>query len=121
MGSRVLNKVELHFDADGLSVAVAPQGLFTLAGARPALSLTWPEITVLSATNIRAVGTPVLARVLRGALNVCRMRLDLPDQLTIGTNAWTMSVGVRRPAPELETALQQLRASGGPTPAVSPG
>jgi hypothetical protein len=51
------------------------------------------------------------------------MRLDLPDQLTIGTPAWTMTVGVRVPAVELTATLQQLLASreGGPAPAATRG
>jgi hypothetical protein len=64
VGPRVLNKVELHFDAQGLTVAVAPQGLFTLAAAHPVLALSWPEITVLSATTVPAGRTPLtLGRV----------------------------------------------------------
>ncbi len=120
IGSRVLNKVELHFDTDGLTVAVAPQGLFTLAAAHPVLTLAWPDITLLSATDTRQGPTPLLPRLARSLWKLCTMRLNLPDRLTIGTPAWTMTVGVRVPAAELTDALDQLRSSrdDGPAPAV---
>jgi hypothetical protein len=121
VGPRVLNKVEMHFDPIGLTIAVAPQGLFTLAAAHPVLTLTWPEITVLSATTIPS-GRPPLTpgRVARRALDVLTMRLDLPDRLRIGTEEWTMTVGVRMAADELAESLRQLLAgSEGPTPVVT--
>ena len=113
VGSRILNKVELHFDSTGLSVAVAPQGLFTLAPARPVLTLTWPEITVLSATTTRPRQRFSVKRLARATVNLLTMRLDLPDQLAIGTPEWTMTVGVRVDAVELAGALEELVAGRG--------
>jgi hypothetical protein len=123
VGARVLNKVELHLDREGLTVDVAPQGLFTLAAAHPVLTLTWPEITVLSATTARSARTPLTpSRVARRVFGVLTMRLDLPDRLMIGTPEWTMTVGVRVPADELAQGLRELLAgSDGPTPAVIAG
>src|ERR1700730_4116267 len=87
VGQRVLNKVELHFGNAGLGIAIATQGLFTLACARPVLNLTWPEITVLSTTCVPQ--TPRSARRLaRATVNVLAMRLNLPNQLTIATPEW---------------------------------
>ena len=43
VGSRLINKVELHIDGDGMTLAVAPQGLFTLAPAHPILVLGWGD------------------------------------------------------------------------------
>ncbi|GAC1317040.1 MAG: hypothetical protein NVSMB12_14470 [Acidimicrobiales bacterium] len=118
IGTRVLNKVELHFDSDGLTVAIAPQGLFTLAASRPVLALAWPEITALSATKARPP-LPRISSLVRAVLNVSTMRLDLPDQLAIATSAWTMTFGVRVAAAELNTTLQVLLAScGGPALAI---
>jgi hypothetical protein len=112
IGPRVLNKVQLHFDSNGLTVAIAPQGLFTLAPARPVLVLAWPEITVLSAETTRPRRmsfTP--GRLARSIVDVLTMRLDLADQLAIGTPTWTMTIGARVAAAELTTALQALLAS----------
>jgi hypothetical protein len=121
VGSRVLNKVELHFNSDGMTIAIAPQGLFTPGPARPALVLAWPEITVLSVTNTRPGPTPLTPkRLVRCVLNVLAMRLDLPDRLAIGTPAWTMTVGVRVSATQLTRALQELLANrDGPAPVVT--
>jgi hypothetical protein len=120
IGARVLNKVELHFDNQGLRVAVAPQGVFTLVAPRPVLSLAWSEITVLAATTTRARPSPLVPRLARSLLKVCTMRLDLADQLAVGTPMWTMTVGVRVGAAELTAALQELLAScGRPTPVVT--
>jgi hypothetical protein len=123
VGSRVLNKVELHFDDEGLTIAIAPQGLFTLAAARPVLALPWSEITVLSATKTQNSLMAISPRrLLRLALNLSTMRLDLPDRLAIGTRAWTMTVGVRVPADELADDLRDLVASrNGPSPAITAG
>ena len=123
VGSRVLNKVELHFAEDGLTVAVAPQGLFTLAYAKPVLVLAWSDITVLSATTTRTGPTPLKPLQFAHAIvNVLRMRLDLPDQLAIGTSDWTMKVGVRLAADELALALNQLLTGhAGPKPAITAG
>jgi hypothetical protein len=123
VGSRVLNKVELHFDDEGLTIAIAPQGLFTLAAARPVLALPWTEITVLSATKTQNSLMAISPRrLLRLALNLSTMRLDLPDRLAIGTRAWTMTVGVRVPADELAGDLRDLVASrNGPSPAITAG
>ncbi len=123
VGPRVLNKVELHLDRDGLTLAVATQGLFTLAAAHPVLTLSWPEITALSATTSRSARTPLTpSRIARRVFDVLTMRLDLPDRLTIGTPEWTMTVGVRVPADELAQGLRELLAgSDGPTPAVIAG
>jgi len=119
IGTRVLNKVEMHFDDDGLTVWIAPQGLFTLAASRPVLTLAWPEITVLSATTARRGPARLISSLVRSVLNVCTMRLDLPDQLTVGTTAWTMTVGVRVAAAELNSGLQELLATrDGPAPAI---
>jgi hypothetical protein len=121
VGSRVLNKVQLHFDSEGLTVAVAPQGLFTLAAARPVLAVPWSEITQLRATTTRPRRMSFTARrVARLAVDVLTMRLDLPDQLVIGTPAWAMTVGVRVTPTELTRALHELLASrDGPAPAVT--
>ncbi|HSS08472.1 MAG TPA: hypothetical protein VLL25_01210 [Acidimicrobiales bacterium] len=121
LGSRVLNKVELHFDSEGLTVAIAPQGLFTLAAARPVLTMSWPEITVLSATNTHAGRKPLTpSRLARRTFNVLTMRLDFPDHLMIGTPAWTMTLGVRVAANDLTRALRELLGNlDGPTPAVT--
>jgi hypothetical protein len=120
IGTRVLNKVELHFDNEGLGVAIAAQGLFTLAASRPVLSLAWPEITVLLATTTGpGPPPPLISSLVRSVLNVCTMRLDLSDQLTVGTAAWTMTVGVRVAAADLNSAFQVLLASRGrPGPAI---
>jgi hypothetical protein len=123
IGPRRLNKVELHFDSEGLTVAIALQGLFTMAAARPVLVLAWPEITALSATNTRPGPTPTRltpGRLVRAVVNVLTTRLDLPDQLAIATAGWTMTVGVRVAAAELSRAIQELLASrDGPAPAVT--
>jgi hypothetical protein len=121
VGPQVLNKVRLQFDREGLTVAIAAQGLFTLATARPVLFLAWPEINVLSVTTVRSERmSPALKRLVRSVVNVLTMRLDLPDQLTIGTPAWTMTFGVRVGAAELATALQDLLARrDGPSPVVT--
>jgi len=120
VGARVLNKVELHLDREGLTLAVATQGLFALAAAHPVLTLTWPEITVLSATTARSARSSVTpSRVARRVFDVLTMRLDLPDRLMIGTPEWTMTVGVRVAADELAQGLRELLGSSdGPTPAV---
>jgi hypothetical protein len=121
LGARVLNKAELHFDATGLTVAVAPQGLFTLAGARARLSLTWAEITTLSTTSLSPPSTAA-GRVARRVRDVLAMRLDLPDQLEVGTPEWTMTVGVRTASGDLARALQGLTETiVGPTPAITRG
>lgn len=121
VGSRVLNKVQLHFDSEGLTVAIAPQGLFTLAPARPVLVLAWREITTLSATTTRPRRASLAPKWLAHFVaDVLTMRLDLPDQITVGTPAWTMTVGVRVAAAELTAALQALLASrDGPAPAIT--
>jgi hypothetical protein len=123
VGSRVLNKVQLHIDLDGLTVAVAAQGLFTLAVARPVLFLAWPEITFLSVTTTDAGRMSVATRrVVHSVVNVLTMRLGLRDRLAIGTPAWTVTVGVRVAAAELTRALQDLLfGREGPSPAVTAG
>lgn len=119
VGSRVLNKVELHFDDQGLTVAIAPQGLFTAAAARPVVSLTWPEITSLSAAT-RPEPTRRTARWLTRGLDIVRMRLDLHDELAVATATWTMMVGVRIATADLVDALHELLLSvAGPTPLVT--
>jgi hypothetical protein len=67
IGSRVLNKVELHFDHEGLMVALAAQGLFTLATAHPVLTLAWPEITSLTPSTRTDQPGAAANRVLRAA------------------------------------------------------
>jgi hypothetical protein len=103
--------------------SIAPQGLFTLAAPRPVLALPWTEITVLSATKTQNSLMAISPRrLLRLALNLSTMRLDLPDRLAIGTRAWTMTVGVRVPADELAGDLRDLVASrNGPSPAITAG
>jgi hypothetical protein len=119
VGSRVLNKVELHFDNLGLCVAVATQGLFTLAPARPILTLAWPEITALAVTT-SGPRQLTAKRLARATVNVLTMRLDLPDRLAIGTPGWTMTVGVRVAAGQLAELLRELIAGlTGPAPAVT--
>ncbi|GAC1534000.1 MAG: hypothetical protein NVS3B12_14150 [Acidimicrobiales bacterium] len=112
IGTRVLNKVELHFDRAGLTVAIAPQGLFTIAAPRAVVVLRWAEITELSATT-RPVGTNALRRLWRRFVDVVTIRLDLPHELVVGTATWTMRFGVRVEASELSTALVNARASAG--------
>jgi hypothetical protein len=120
VGTRVLNKVELHFDPAGLAVAIAPQGLFTLAGAHPVLALPWEEITALSATTVQHAAESLPIRLARSALKVVTMRLNLPDQLTVGSGDWTMTVGVRMAADELTASLRDLLAGiDGPVPAIT--
>ncbi|MDP9073865.1 MAG: hypothetical protein M3N98_06740, partial [Actinomycetota bacterium] len=58
VGPRVLNKVRLHFDTEGLTVSIATQGLFTPAEARPVVILAWSEITALSVTSTRPGQSP---------------------------------------------------------------
>jgi hypothetical protein len=120
IGSKVLNKVELHFSTDGLHVAIAPQGLFTPATAHPVLTLGWPEITRVSMRPAHPGHAPApTMRAVRSAVKVLTMRLDLPYQLTIETAGWLMNVGVRVAPDALVPQLQQLLdASGGPTPPV---
>ena len=120
IGSKVLNKVELHFSCDGLNVAIAPQGLFTLATAHPVLTLGWPEVTRVSMRPSHPGRAPAATiRAVRSAVRVLTMRLDLPFQLTIETAGWIMNVGVRVAPDELGPKLQQLLdASSGPTPQV---
>ena len=121
LGDKVLGKVELHFNDDGLTVAIAPQGLFTLATAHPALTLNWAEISVLSMKPAHAgprSSSPV--RAVRSAVNVLAMRLDLPYQLTVETPDWTMRVGVRMAPVDLTAQLRGLLESrDGPTPQVA--
>lgn len=120
IGPKVLNKVELHFSDDGLTVAIAPQGLFTLATAHPVLELSWHEIRLLSTTVTRPgprSTTPM--RAVRSAVKVLTMRLDLPYQLAVETPEWIMSVGVRVAPDDLAAQLQQLLdGRPGPTPQV---
>jgi hypothetical protein len=120
IGSKVLNKVELHFGDAGLAVAIAPQGLFTLAAAHPVLELSWPEITRLSVVSAHPGKPPApRRRAFRSAVNVLTMRLDLPYQLVIETPEWVMNLGVRVAPDELASQLQQLLdGRGGPTPPV---
>jgi len=120
IGPRRLNKVELHFDDEGLTVAIALQGLFTMAAARPVLVLPWPEITALSATNTGPGPTRLTPRqLLRFVVNMLTTRLDLPDQLAITTAAWTMTVGVRVAAAKLSELQELLASRDGPAPAVT--
>ena len=115
----MLNKVELHFDDHGLTVAIAPQGLFTPAAARPVVSLTWPEITSLSATT-RPEPSRRTARWLTRGLDIVRMRLDLHDELAVATATWTMMLGVRIATADLVDALHELLLSvAGSTPLVT--
>jgi hypothetical protein len=119
VGSRVLNKVELHFDGHGLTVAIAPQGLFTPAAARPVVTLIWPEITSLSATTRPGPSRRTARWLARGA-DIIRMRLDLRDELAVATPTWTMMVGVRIATTDLVDALHELLLSvAGPTPLVT--
>lgn len=109
VGSRVLNKVELHFDGTGLTVAVAPQGLFALAEARPVLVLAWPDISVLRLTQAGAgPSRPNLGQLVRSAVNMLTMRLDLPNRLAVETPAWTMEIGVRTAPADLAHRLNEL-------------
>ncbi|GAC1534024.1 MAG: hypothetical protein NVS3B1_28510 [Marmoricola sp.] len=112
IGARVLNKVELHFDTAGLTVAIGPQGLFTAAAPRPVVVLRWAEITVLSATT-RPVETNSIRRLWRRVVDVVTIRLDLPHELIVGTTTWTMRFGVRAEASELSSALADARAAAG--------
>jgi hypothetical protein len=121
IGPKVLNKVELHFSDNGLTVAIAPQGLFTPATAHAVLELAWPEIRHLSArpTNPGPPSTTPM-RAVRSAIKVLTMRLDLPAQLAIETSAWSMRVGVRVAPDELAARLQHLLdGCPGPTPRVT--
>jgi hypothetical protein len=121
IGDKVLSKVEMHFTDAGLNVAIAPQGLFTLATAHPVLALTWTEINVLSMKQAHSgppSATPL--RALRSAVNVLTMRLDLPYQLTVETPTWTMNIGVRIAPDELAAQLHELLAGyDGPKPRVA--
>ena len=121
VGSRVLNKVQLHFDNVGVTVSIAPQGLFTPAAARPVLVLAWSEITTMSATNTsRRPTAHAPRRFIHSLVKVLTTRLDLPDNLLIGTPSWTMTIGVRVAAAELGRALQELLAGcAGPVPALT--
>ncbi|MDQ6613821.1 MAG: hypothetical protein M3083_03480 [Actinomycetota bacterium] len=122
LGSRVLNKVELHFDNDGLTVAIAPQGLFTPAAAHPVLVLAWQEITLLATTTRPRATKPASMRLTHAVMNVFTMRLDLPDELAIGVSTWTMTVGVRVPAAQLTEDLRDLLGRlDGPAPQVTTG
>jgi hypothetical protein len=123
LGAHALNKVELHFDTHGLTIAVAPQGLFSPAAAHTVLTVPWPEITTLSATHQppshHPHGPVALAR---RAANVLRTRLELPNQLTISTATWTMTIGVRVAAAELVNDLRDLLATrDGPVPGLAAG
>jgi hypothetical protein len=121
IGRKVLNKVELHFTNDGLTVAIAPQGLFTLATAHPVLELSWPQISLVSMTEVHP-GPPPAAprRAVRTAVRVLTMRLDLPYRLAIKTPEWIMSIGVRVAPDDLATRLQQLLdGCAGPKPDVT--
>lgn len=121
IGRNVLNKVELHFTDDGLTVAIAPQGLFTLATAHPVLELSWQQISLVSITQAHP-GPPPAAplRAVRSAVKVLTMRLDLPYRLAIETPEWTMSIGVRVAPDDLATRLQQLLdGCAGPKPDVT--
>jgi hypothetical protein len=120
IGPKVLNKVELHFSDDGLTVAIAPQGLFTLATAHPVLDLRWHEIRLLS-TKVTHPGPPSTTpmRAVRSAVKVLTMRLDLPYQLAVETPEWIMRVGVRVAPDDLAAQLQQLLdGRTGPIPQV---
>lgn len=121
IGPKVLNKVELHFTDDGLTVAIAPQGLFTLATAHAVLELGWHEIRHLSTqpTDPRPPSTTPM-RAVRAAIKVLTMRLDLPAQLAIETPEWIMRVGVRVAPDDLAARLQHLLdGCPGPTPRVT--
>ncbi|MGO9874185.1 MAG: hypothetical protein ACLPVY_10330 [Acidimicrobiia bacterium] len=121
IGPKVLNKVELHFTDDGLTVAIAPQGLFTLATAHPVLELSWQQISVLSMTEAHP-GPPSATprRAVRSAVKVLTMRLDLPYRLAIETPEWIMNIGVRVAPDDLVTRLQQLLdGCAGPKPQVT--
>jgi len=121
IGPKVLNKVELHFTDDGLTVAIAPQGLFTLATAHPVLELGWHEIRHLS-TQLTDPGPPSTTpmRAVRSAIKVLTMRLALPTQLTIETSEWVMRIGVRVAPADLAAQLQHLLdGCAGPTPHVT--
>jgi hypothetical protein len=121
IGPKVLNKVELHFTDDGLTVAIAPQGLFTLATAHPVLELTWKQISCLSITHThpgRRSATPM--RAARSAVKVLTMRLDLPYRLAVETPEWIMNIGVRIAPDDLAARLHQLLdGCAGPTPHVT--
>jgi hypothetical protein len=121
IGSKVLSKVELHFSDDGLAVAIAPQGLFTLATPHPVLALTWADIDIVSMKHAHP-GQPSATpfRALRSAVNVLTMRLDLPYQLNVATSDWTMNIGVRVAPDDLASQLRQLLdRCDGPTPQVT--
>jgi hypothetical protein len=121
IGTKVLNKVELHFTNEGLTVAIAPQGLFTLAAAHPALELGWHEIRHLS-TQPRISPSTTPMRAVRSAIKVLTMRLDLPAHLVVETPDWIMRIGVRVAPDDLAAKLQQLLdGCSGPTPPVTTG
>jgi hypothetical protein len=112
VGRRARNKVELHFDGRGLTVAIAPQGLFTPAAAHPVVALTWPEMSALSLTTARREQpAPTLRRVVRSMANVLTVRLDLPYRLAIRTPEWTMDLGVRVAPSDLAVKLNDLLAN----------
>jgi len=122
LGDGVRNKVELHFDADGLMVAVAPNGLFAVAPAHPVLTLGWPEITALRVSTTPAEDRGLLRRVARRAANVWRTRLDLDDELTVSTRGWAMALGVRARPDELAESLRHLlELADQPTSTVTVG
>jgi hypothetical protein len=121
IGTKVLAKVELHFTDDGLTVAIAPQGLFTLAAAHPVLELGWHEIRHL-ATQLADPGPPSTTpmRAVRSAIKVLTMRLDLPAQLAIDTRAGIIRFGVRVAPDDLAAQLRQLlNGCSGQIPAVT--
>jgi hypothetical protein len=120
IGPKVLNKVELHFTNDGLTVAIAPQGLFTLAAAHPVLDLGWHEIRHLSTQPTDPGRSTTPRRAVRSAIKVLTMRLDLPAQLAVETPHWIMRIGVRVAPDDLAAQLRQLLdRCPGPTPPVT--
>jgi hypothetical protein len=123
IGEKVLGKVELHLTGDGLRVAIAPQGLFTVATAHTVLALAWSEIEVVSITPAHApTSAPAPLRVVRSAVNVLTMRLDRPYRLTVGTREWSMEIGVRVAPDDLGPQLRHLLdGCAGPTPRVATG
>ena len=123
IGERTLGKVEVHLTEEGLRVAIAPQGLFTLATAHTALALAWSDIEVMSIAAAHAASRPPAPiRAVRSAVNVLTMRLDRPYRLTVGTRDWSMEIGVRVGPDDLVPQLRRLLdGCAGPTPRIAAG